>query len=128
VDVRAGSRDDDLLGAAGDVLASVSSVGETTGRLDDDVDAQVAPGEVGGIALFEDLDGLATDGDRVTRVRDLDAQGAADGVVLQEVRESRVIGEVVDCNDLDVSVLCESRTKEITSDTTEAVDTDLDRH
>ena len=85
-------------------------------------------GRLAGIALFENLDVLATDGDHVTLVRDLDAQWAADGVVLQQVGERRVVREVVDRDDLEVSVLCESRTKEITSDTTEAVDTDLDRH
>ena len=47
VDVRSRSGDDDLLGATGDVLASICGLGEATGRLDDDVDAQVAPREVG---------------------------------------------------------------------------------
>ena len=60
-----GSRDDDLLGAGGDVLARVVGLGEAAGRLDDDVDAQLAPGEVGGVALGEDLDRLAVDDDVV---------------------------------------------------------------
>ena len=35
--------DDDLLRAAGEVLGGVLAVGEEAGRLDDDVDAEVAP-------------------------------------------------------------------------------------
>jgi hypothetical protein len=44
------------------------------------------------------------------------------------VREGLVVSEVVDCDDVEVRALCESRTKEVTSDAAEAVDTDLDRH
>ena len=66
-----GSGDEHLLGAAGDVLLGVLGLGEASGRLDDDVDAELAPGKVRGVALFEDLDGLAADGDRVAVVRDV---------------------------------------------------------
>ena len=45
-----------FLAPAVDVLAGVLGLGEAAGRLDDDVDAQLAPGEVRGVALFEDLD------------------------------------------------------------------------
>ena len=47
------------------MLASGLGVGEAAGGLDDDVDAQVAPAEVGGIPLGENLDRLAVDDDRV---------------------------------------------------------------
>ena len=42
-------------------------LGEEAGGLDDDVDAEVAPRQVGRVALGEHLDGLAADGDRVVR-------------------------------------------------------------
>ena len=73
---RGGGGDDDLLGAGGDVLPGVLRLGEAAGRLDDDVDAEVAPGEVGGVALFEDLDGLAVDDDVVAV--ELDARRRGD--------------------------------------------------
>ena len=65
--------DDDLLGPAlGDVVLGaqdnlallVDAVlldGEDAGGLDDDLDAQVAPGQLAGIGFFEDLDRLAVD-------------------------------------------------------------------
>src|SRR4029453_16567220 len=43
------SRDEDLLGAARDVLLGVGLLREDAGRLDDDVDAQLAPRDVGGV-------------------------------------------------------------------------------
>ena len=68
-----GSRNDDLLGAArGDVIDctldglallvdAVFLDGEQTGRLDDDVDAQVFPHDGGRIGFLEDFDFLAID-------------------------------------------------------------------
>ena len=44
-------------------------VGEDAGALEDDVDAQVAPRQVGGIALREDLDLAAVDDDRRVAAR-----------------------------------------------------------
>ena len=38
-----GGRDDDLLRAGRDVLVGVLGLGEAAGRLDDDVDAELAP-------------------------------------------------------------------------------------
>jgi len=71
------------------VLLRVDGLGEATGRLDDDVDAELAPREVRRVALFEDLDGLAVDGDGVSIVRDLGVEAAADGVVLEQLRPIR---------------------------------------
>ena len=56
-------RDDDLLGAAVDVRPGLGRVGEQAGRLDDDVDAEVAPRQRRRVALGEDPHGLAVDDD-----------------------------------------------------------------
>ena len=57
-----GRRDDDLLRpAAVDVLLRVLAVGEAAGGLDDDVDAQVAPRQVGRVGLGEHLQLVAVD-------------------------------------------------------------------
>jgi hypothetical protein len=50
--------DQDLLGAGRDVLARVFGLREEAGRFDDDVDAQLAPGEVGGSRSARTLIGL----------------------------------------------------------------------
>jgi hypothetical protein len=68
------SRDDDLLRAAGDVGARLRGVGEQPGRLDDDVGAEVGPGQGTRVALGEGLEGLAVDADLVLGVRDLAGQ------------------------------------------------------
>ena len=81
--VRGRGGDQDLLGAGVDVLLRSGGLGEEAGGLDDDVDAELAPGQVGGIALGEDLDDVAVDDD--VAVLDLNGfgQAAADGVVLE---------------------------------------------
>jgi len=123
-----GADEEDLLRAGLDVLLGELGLGEEAGRLDDDVDTQLAPREVGGVALREGLDRLAVDGDAVVVVADLGVEDAADRVVLQQVRQSLVVGEVVDRDDLKVCSLRESRAEVVASDAAEAVDTDLDRH
>jgi hypothetical protein len=61
-----------------------------------------APVGLGRVALGEDLDGLAVDGDRVLVVGDLALETAQDRVVLEQVRQGLVVGQVVDGHDLDV--------------------------
>ena len=57
-----GCADDDLLGAAAvDVGTRLVCVGEAAGGLDDEVDAELAPGDGGGVALRDDLDALTVD-------------------------------------------------------------------
>src|SRR4029450_3753309 len=58
-------RDDDLPGAVVEVHLGLVGVGEEAGRLDDDVRAQVTPGEVGRVTLGERLERVATHGDLV---------------------------------------------------------------
>ncbi len=125
---RGGSGDQDLLRATRDVLLGVIRLREAAGGLDDDVDAEVAPGQVRGVALGEHGDALAANRDRVTVVRDLFAQLSADGVVLEEVREGLVVGEIVHRHDLEVRTLRECRAEVVASDPAEAVDADLDSH
>ena len=122
------SRDDDLLGAAGDVLARILGLGEAAGGLDDDVDAQLAPRQVGRVALFEDVDRLAVDDDLVAVELDGRVETARDRVVLQKVRERLVVGEVVDGDDLEVAALGQSGAEEVTTNATEPVDSDLYGH
>jgi hypothetical protein len=122
------SRDEDLLSAGVDVLLGEVGLGEEAGRLDDDVDTQLAPGKVGRVPLGERLDLLAVDRDAVVIEADVGIQDAAHGVVLQQVRKRLVVSEVVDRDDLEVCSLRESCAEVVASDTAEAVDTDLYRH
>jgi hypothetical protein len=80
-------RDDDLLGARIEVLGSSLALGEEAGGLDDDVDAEVAPRQVGRITLGQDLEQLAVDQDALVGHLDRSGVRAQDRVVLQQVRE-----------------------------------------
>ena len=82
-------RDDHLLRPGLEVLGGVVALGEQAGRLDHDVDAEVAPGQVGRIALGEHLDLGAVDGDRAVAGLDLAREAAEDRVVLEQVGERR---------------------------------------
>ncbi|GAA1514064.1 hypothetical protein GCM10009761_15070 [Agromyces terreus] len=110
------------------MLARVGGLGEEAGRLDHDVDAELAPGEVGGVALREGLDRGAVDDDVVVVVVDGRVEAARDGVVLEQVRERLVVGEVVDRDDLEVCTLGECGAEVVAADAAEAVDADLYRH
>jgi len=92
------------------------------------VDAEVAPGEVRGLALGEDADALAADGDRVAVVRDVVGEGAADRVVLEEMGERGVVRQVVDGHDLEVAALGQRGPEVVATDAAEAVDADLHAH
>src|SRR5690606_16121782 len=97
-------------------------------RLDDDVDTELAPGQVRRVTLGERADGLAVDRDRVVVVRDVTGDAAEHGVVLQQVRERLVVGQVVHCHDLDVGTRLQDRTQVVPADSAEAVDSDADGH
>jgi hypothetical protein len=63
--VGGGGGDDDLLHGRAEVRLGLGGVGEVAGGLDDDFRAGGGPVQLGGVALGEDLDLLAVDGDEV---------------------------------------------------------------
>ena len=85
-----------------DVGPGLGGVGEEAGGLDHDVDAEVAPLQGGGVVLGEGLDLLVAHDDRVGGGRHVGVEAAEDRVVLEQVRQDGVVGQVVDADDLDV--------------------------
>jgi hypothetical protein len=63
------------------VRAGLVGFGEAAGRLDDDVDAEVLPRQLGRVADLQDLDGLAVDDDCVVGVGNGAVEVAVRGVV-----------------------------------------------
>ena len=109
--VGGGCGDDDFLygrstaaGAAAEVGFGLGGVGEEAGGFDDDFGADGGPVELGGVALGEDLDLLAVDGDGISVGGDVILEVAEDGVVLEEVGEGGGGGEVVDGDELDLGI------------------------
>ena len=108
--------------------AAVARV-EVPGGLEGDVDAELAPGELRGILLGEELDLVAADADEAVAGLDRDVEVAEHGVVLQQVRHRLRVAEVVRRDDLEVAAALDLRAQEVPADAAEAVDPDPDlRH
>ena len=103
-------------------FSASGSLREEPGRLDRDLDAEIGPGKVGGVALGEELDLVAVDGDRVLAGLDRDVEVAEHGVVLEQVRHRLRVAEVVRRHDLEVAALLELGAQEVPADAAEAVD------
>ena len=121
--------DDDLLRTAVDVLLGGVGVGEPSGRLEHQIDAQVLPRERGRILLGEDANLVAVDGDRTVFGADLAGIRPVDRVVLEQVRQRFGVRQVVDRHELDVRNFLQARgAQDLPSDAPEAVDSDANRH
>ena len=127
------SRDDNLLGTALQVSTSLVLGGEDTGGLDDVVGTSLAPGDLGGVLLCVELDGLAVDLEVVAVDLDgalelavgaviaehvglahgkrLDGNGQGEGIAHGIVRldEGVVDGDNVNVVVLDAGLQCQSR-------------------
>jgi hypothetical protein len=129
-DVRVGGRgrDHDLLRAGVEVLLCALALGEESGRLEHDVDAQVTPGDRAGIALREELELLPGRVNHPVALLDVALQRPEDRVVLEQVRHRLHVAEVVGGHDLDVRLALQLRPEEVPPDPAEAVDAYTNRH
>ena len=122
-----GGGDDDLLGSRGQVFRRVVAAGEEPRRFEDDVDAEVAPGQRRGITLREHLERARADTDRVAVDRHGVRQVSEDRVVLQQVGEGVGAGDVVDGHELELCLI-ERCAQDVAPDPSESVDADPDGH
>src|SRR5699024_3967857 len=125
--VLGGSGHDDLLGAGVDVALGLLLGQEQAGGLHHVLSADLAPGQVGGVALGEDGDLLAVDHDGVLGGGNLALELAVHGVVLQHI--SQVVGgaQIVDPHDLNVGVV-DAGPEHHPADAAKAIDTNFDAH
>ena len=122
------SRDDDLLRARVEVLLRAVALREEAGRLEHDVDAEVAPGNRARIALGEELELLAAGADDAAADLDVPVERAERRVVLEQVRHRLLVAEVVRRDDLDVRPALQLSAEEVPPDPAEAVDPYANRH
>ena len=98
-----GRRDHNLLRAGVDVFLRALAVGEEPGRLDHQIDVEIAPGQPCGIALGEDLQLGLPRPDHSVADLDVLLKLTEDGVVLQEVSHRLRVAKVVDGDDLELA-------------------------
>ena len=122
-----GRGDDDLPRARLEVLGGLVALGEEAAALEDQVHAELLPGQLGGIALGEHADRLPVDGEPVLVRAHVPGEGPVDGVVLEEVRERLRVGDVVHGDELE-RALVEAGAEHVPPDAAEAIDADADRH
>jgi hypothetical protein len=101
---------------------SLVPVGELAGALQDDIDAQVFPGEGGGVRLAEHADRLPADSDvgafggKPLRPRSVHR------VVVEEMRQGLRVRDVVHGDEVDPDLALERRSQNETADPSEPVD------
>ena len=118
----AGAEISTFFAPAVEMLLGLVALREQPGGLDRDVDAEIAPGQLGGRPDVEPLDRLPGDGDRVVADLDVPAERPEDGVVLEQVRHRVHVADVVGGHDLEVAASVEMGAQEVASDASEAVD------
>ena len=129
------SGDDDLAGASVDMSLRLGLAGVEAGALEDNVDTQLAPGQISSVRHLVDDDLLAVDNDVVVFAFALmEINGVAlrnivalRGVVLQQVREHLGGSQVVDGDDF-VALSAEHLTESQTADTAKTIDRNFNRH
>ena len=123
-----GSGQDDLLGTRGKMGLSLFLGEVNTGAFEDDIGVGLSPLDGLNILFGEDSDLLAVDDDVVAVVSDIALESAVDGVVLELVDQVVQAHEgIVDSGDFNLGVL-EGSSEGESSDSTETVDTEFNRH
>src|SRR5215470_2577751 len=122
-----GSGDDDLFHRALQMLLRVLRLREKAGRFHHHLDAQRGPVQLRRIFHLENADAFVVDPDTVLTITHLGVQNAEDRVIFQQVSQRPGVGDVVDRHDFNFRVV-QGRTKEVPTDTPEAVDSNLNSH
>jgi hypothetical protein len=110
------------------VCGGLVAVGEEARGLDDDFSAGVAPRKVARFTLGVDRNRLAVNNDCTVSGFDLARERPVVGVVLEQVRERRGVGQIVDPDEVDVSAGFVSSAKNVTADTAKSIDSNFYRH
>ena len=127
--VASGSRDDNLLSAGVDVSLAFGLGGVEASALQHNVHADLAPGQILGVLLGIDLDGLAVHSDGILTGGDLVSQSIAalSGVILQQMSQHSGAGQVVDRHNL-VALSAKHLTESQTADAAKTIDSNFNRH
>src|SRR5690625_324847 len=127
VEVAVGRRgaDQDLLGTGFDMHGGLVALREDAGRLDHDIDPQVAPGQVLRVALVGHPDLVTVDGQAVLVVTDLALKPTVVGVEAKEVGYRFVRHQVVDEQNVTGHSALVKDAEDLAANSSETVDTYL---
>src|SRR2546430_2592136 len=117
-----GSRDDDLLRAGVEMLLRAVAVGEEPGRLDDEVDLELAPWQRSRVPFREHLQFRRACSDDAVPDLHVLAELPENGVELQKVPHSLGVTKIVDSHDLEIPRTLKVRAKEVPANPPESVD------
>src|SRR6185312_13497761 len=103
--------------------------GEDAGAFQRDVDAQILPGQLGGIALGRHLDLALAEADRVALDGDSAGEAAVDRVKAEQMCISLDRAEIVDADHLDILAAgLGDRPQDVAADAAKPIDRDADCH
>ena len=116
-----------MLGTGGDMTGGLLLGQEQAGRLDDILGAHLGPGQIGGITLGGNGDGLAVDHDVVALGIDVTVELAVHGVVLHHI--SQIVGgaQIIDAYDLDLGMI-QGAAQNHAADTAKTIDANFNAH
>ena len=117
-----------FLRAALEVRAAPSPLDEPAGRLDDDIDAEVAPWQPLEGLLAEDPDLATVDDETIGGVLHMPRVCAVRRVVREQQGVGRGVDEVVDRDHFDVGRAFQHRLERLPADAAESVDPDSGGH
>src|SRR4051812_2375105 len=89
---------------------------ETAGRFDDDLDAEVGPGDFGRVGSGEDAQLAPVDGETSVSVADRVRDRAVNGIVFEQVRERGRVGQIVDSDELNLMTSLQRGADDVPSD------------
>ena len=111
------------------MLGRALLVGEASGALQDQLDAELLPGKLLGFFDRRDLDLLTVDFERIALCVDRPRKAAVHRVVLEQVRQRLGVGDVVDADKLDLGLFRHrGGAQHVAPDAPEPVDPYPNRH
>ena len=116
-----------MLGTGGDMTGGLLLGQEQAGGFNNVLSPHLGPGQIGGIALGGNGDGLAIDHNVVALGIDIAVELAVHGVVLHHI--SQIVGgaQIVDAHDLDLGVI-QGTTQNHAANTAKTIDANFNAH
>ena len=122
-------RDDHLASPSLQMKRCLGAFGEESGGLDDHINTEFFPRELGRIALAQNTNLIAVDTQSAVEDFDLTRIAPVHGVVLEQVGEGGSVGQVVDRDEVEIADAVFLRSAQhIAADSTETVDRNSGGH